>query len=204
MTTNYCPNCGNRLEPDATFCSNCGAQVTSSPRRSGAMGPQCHYCHAEMDPSQFICPVCGQVMGTPAGVRLADLGRRLAAYVLDIVLVFLTLIIGYIIWWLFTLRWGQTPGKQLLGIRVIRIDGTESGWGWTFIREFVVKVLGVGVLNAIIGLVIPIPVFTFLDPMWAIWDKDRQALHDKVMKTIVVDDREAVHAIRIASESPGF
>jgi uncharacterized RDD family membrane protein YckC len=26
--------------------------------------------------------------------------------------------------------------------------------------------------------------------MWAIWDRDRQALHDKVMKTIVVDDRD--------------
>ena len=166
------------------------------------MGPQCHYCHGEMDPSQLICPACGQVISAPAGVRLADLGRRLGAYLLDFVLVFLTLFIGYIIWWLFTLQWGQTPGKQILGIRVIRMDGTESGWWWTFIREFVVKGLGVGVVNAIIGLVIAIPIFTFLDLMWAIWDKNRQALHDKVMNTIVVDDREAVKALRMGQAFP--
>ena len=190
MATSYCTNCGQALVPGNPFCSGCGAQVVASPRRSGVAGPQCHYCHAEIDPSQPICPACGQVIGAPAGVRLADLGRRLGAYVLDLVLVFLTLFIGYIIWWLFTLQWGQTPGKQLLGIRVIKVDGTPSGWGWTFIRELVIKVLGIGALNALISLVIPFPIFTFLDPMWAIWDRDRQALHDKVMKTIVVDDRD--------------
>jgi len=25
--------------------------------------------------------------------------------------------------------------------------------------------------------------------LWAFWDKDRQTLHDKIMKTVVVDDR---------------
>ncbi len=56
-------------------------------------------------------------------------------------------------------------------------------------------------MNAIIGLVIAIPVFSILDLMWAIWDKDRQTLHDKVMNTIVVDDREAVRALRMNQTS---
>jgi phage shock protein PspC (stress-responsive transcriptional regulator) len=37
--------------------------------------------------------------------------RRLMAYLLDGALFFLTLIVGYIIWWLIVLRRGQTPGK---------------------------------------------------------------------------------------------
>lgn len=54
--------------------------------------------------------------------------RRLMAWLLDSVLLFLTLFIGYIIWWLITLRQGQTPGKQLLGIRAVKRDGSPAGW----------------------------------------------------------------------------
>ena len=50
----------------------------------------------------------------PQGIKAAGMGRRVGAYILDFVLFFVTLIIGYLIWWLFTLSRGQTPGKQLL------------------------------------------------------------------------------------------
>ena len=46
---------------------------------------------------------------------------------LDAVLVVVTLVIGYIIWWLFTLQWGQTPGKQILGIRAVKV---KKGSRW--------------------------------------------------------------------------
>lgn len=97
----------------------------------------------------------------------------------------MTLIIGYIIWWLFTLRRGQTPGKRLLGIRVMRADGTRSDWGWTFLREFVIKLLLFDTLGKFILGGLPL----LVDLVWAFWDKDRQTLHDKIMKTAVVDDR---------------
>ena len=84
------------------------------------------------------------------------------------------------------MRRGQTPGKQLLGIRVIRTDGRPSDWGWTFIREFFVKLIlfELAVDTVTLGL------GSILDGLWAFWDRDRQALHDKIVKTIVVDDRE--------------
>ena len=96
----------------------------------------------------------------------------------------MTLVLGYIVWWFFTLRRGQTPGKQLLGIRVMRADGRISDWGWTFIREFVVKEVAIAVVSQI---VFGLP--WLIDLLWAFWDKDRQTLHDKIMKTYVVDDR---------------
>ena len=107
----------------------------------------------------------------------------MGAYILDIVLVLLTLILGYIIWWFFTLSRGQTPGKQLLGIRAMRADGTPSDWGWTFIREFIIKLIAFGILNSVVGIA------SIVDLLWAFWDRDRQTLHDKIMKTVVVDDR---------------
>ena len=46
---------------------------------------------------------------------------------------------AYVIWWLFSLRRGQTPGKQLVGIRVIKSNGQLSGWGYVSLRELVIK-----------------------------------------------------------------
>ena len=91
---------------------------------------------------------------------------------------------GYIIWWWVTLKNGQTPGKQLVGIRVVRENGEPSGWGYTFLREFVIKGLLGGVLSSITG-----GIYTVVDHLWPLWDQKRQALHDKMVNTIVVQNR---------------
>ena len=91
---------------------------------------------------------------------------------------------GYIIWWLVTLKNGQTPGKQLVGIRVVRDNGEPSGWGYTFLREFVIKgLLGGVIASATAGI------YTVVDHLWPLWDQKRQALHDKMVNTIVVQNR---------------
>ena len=66
----------------------------------------------------------------------------------------------------------------------MRADGTASDWGWTFIREFVVKFLVFSVVAEV-----TLGIAGVVDLLWAFWDKDRQTLHDKIMKTVVVDDR---------------
>lgn len=122
-----------------------------------------------------FCRWCGQFLLAPRGMRAASVARRLAAVVLDSILVPLTLFIVYFIWWLIVLERGQTPGKQLLGIRAMKDNGEPSRWGRTFLREFVVK-----------GIIFGLPVVSWLDNLWALWDRDRQALHDKVAGTVVV------------------
>ena len=110
-------------------------------------------------------------------------------------------VLGYLVWWLVVLARGQTPGKQLMSIRVIRTDGRASGWGWTFLREFGVKgilVNAVSWLSAGVGLIVWI-----VDLLWAFWDKDRQTLHDKIMKTVVIDERAYRHAA-YRQERSGF
>ncbi len=144
----------------------------------------CPNCSRSDGGDGLFCRNCDQLLIGAKGVKLAGLGRRVGAYVLDVILFILTLVIGYIVWWLFTLRRGQTPGKRLLGIRVIRADGTPSEWRWTFMREFIVKGIAVSLGNAVVGIV------WIGDLLWAFWDKDRQTIHDKIMKTVVVDDRE--------------
>ena len=182
MAAKYCQGCGNPLTVGVAFCPVCGAgqSPTSSVSTGGASCPDCGRANAE---GALFCAGCAQFLMGPPGVRVAGLGRRVGAYVLDAILVFLTLFIGYLIWWLIVLGRGQTPGKQLLGIRVVRADGTPSDWGWTFLREFGVKFIVVGVVGSVVF-------FAWLvDSLWAFWDKDHQALHDKIMKTVVIDDR---------------
>jgi uncharacterized RDD family membrane protein YckC len=76
---------------------------------------------------------------------------------------------------------GQTWGKQILGIRVIRDGGEPMSFGWAALREIAVKGFLVGIASSIIPL---IP--WFLDFFWPLWDDENRALHDMIVSTHVV------------------
>ena len=76
---------------------------------------------------------------------------------------------------------GQTFGKQLLGIRVQRVDGAPVTAGTALLREFVAKGLVIGTLSSFLFF-IPL----LLDCLWPLWDNRGQALHDKLASTVVV------------------
>src|SRR4051812_9277949 len=76
---------------------------------------------------------------------------------------------------------GQTWGKQILGIRVVRDGGEPMGFGFAALREILVKGLLVGIASSIIPF---IP--WFLDNFWPLWDDENRALHDMVVSTHVV------------------
>ena len=68
---------------------------------------------------------------------------------------------------------GQTWGRKIVGIRVVRVsDGLPPGFWRAFGRE-------------LFGNIISGQIF-YLGYLWMIWDKDRQTWHDKVAGTVVV------------------
>jgi uncharacterized RDD family membrane protein YckC len=76
---------------------------------------------------------------------------------------------------------GQTWGKQIVGIRVVRDSGQPVDIGFAFVREFVVK----GLLFGFVGsFFFSIP--TLIDYLWPLWDDQNRALHDMVVSTHVV------------------
>ena len=100
---------------------------------------------------------------------------RLFAHILDWILFFLLLGIGYIIWWLIVLGRGQTPGKQLMGIYAITTNGDRAGWGTMLIRQ-VVKIVA---HTFVIGF--------FADVILMLMDQeDNRSLSDRVAGTIIV------------------
>ena len=80
----------------------------------------------------------------------------------------------------FTMLWrGQTPGKRLLGVRVLRLDGRPlTVWG-SFER------FGGYAAGLVTGLLGFAQVF---------WDRNRQAIHDKISETVVVRERKPIPA----------
>jgi uncharacterized RDD family membrane protein YckC len=70
---------------------------------------------------------------------------------------------------------GQTPGKRALGLGVRNVRGAPLGLGRAF---------GRGYFMLLIYYLFP---FTFLlDNLWPLWDKRNQALHDKIVNSVVV------------------
>ena len=66
---------------------------------------------------------------------------------------------------------GQTPGKRMLKMRVVRLDAKPIGW-WIAFERF-----GGYVASATLGL---------LGFVQVLWDRNRQGLHDKVVETVVI------------------
>ena len=77
-------------------------------------------------------------------------------------------------------RNGQTWGKQIVGIRVVRDTQQSLSLGYGVLREFVV----VGLLFGFIGGTFLIP--PLLDYLWPLWDDENRTLHDMIVSTHVV------------------
>jgi uncharacterized RDD family membrane protein YckC len=76
---------------------------------------------------------------------------------------------------------GQSWGKQLVGIRVIRADGEPMSFADAAMRQIVFKSFGVIVASTFV------PLFPLiLNYLWPTWDEEHRALHDHAAKTRVV------------------
>ncbi len=161
----------------------------------------CPSCNAEVAAGTRWCGICHTNVVNPAIGRLASPGKRLGAYLLDLLVpvlaVFLILVvwglgastgsdagagvgallgfglfIAYVIWALVLFGRGTTPGKNLLGMRVVKEDGRNAGFLTMLIREWIGK--------AISGLILS------LGFLWILFDRDNQGWHDKLMSTYVI------------------
>lgn len=140
---------------------------------------------------------------TRVGAALIDNALVMGMLIVPVVAVFSgavlvgPIILGSIIAWLLAtifyapltmarMGWanGQTFGEQLLGIRVVKEDGSPMTAGTAFKREFVGRIL---LSNVTLGL------YGLMDVLWFLLDDHKQALHDKVGGTYVFSAEADLH-----------
>ena len=112
--------------------------------------------------------------------NLVSAGGRLGAFLLDGLLIVVTLGIGYLIWALITWSDGQTPGKKLLGHVVADAQtGVPLDWGRMALRQFVIQGLLGGLLSGI-----SLSIYFWVDAFMVFGERQR-TLHDRMANSIV-------------------
>lgn len=70
---------------------------------------------------------------------------------------------------------GRTPGKTLLGLKVVQVSGEPAGYGTAFLRW--------------VGYIVS-ALFVFIGFIWIIFDGKKQGWHDKLAHTLVVSAKQ--------------
>lgn len=117
-----------------------------------------------------IALVVGSIVGASSDAETGVISASLLGYLLTLVLPF-----PYFTFFHGDPR-GQTPGKRAVGIRVVRDEtGDSIGYG---------RALGRYAITVLFAWLLFLPLV--LDYLWPLWDDKSQALHDKVVSSIVV------------------
>jgi uncharacterized RDD family membrane protein YckC len=104
------------------------------------------------------------IFGIPLAIIDLIIGNRAVSDILNIIL---SLVLGYL-----NGAYGQTPGKRIVGIKVVRdADGALLGGG-------------MGIVRAICHILDTIP--CLLGYLWPLWDNKNQTFADKLMSSVVL------------------
>jgi len=135
--------------------------------------------------------VPGLILGLP-GILLISADSTAIGVVLLVLLGLVSLVLFLLFQPYFMARQGehngQTLGKQVVGITVVRDQGEPMTFGSAFVRQVLV-IQGIPwALNAFAAIFI-IPVGSLallLDYLWPLWDDENRCVHDMIVKTHVV------------------
>jgi uncharacterized RDD family membrane protein YckC len=163
-----CPNCKQEAVP-ALFCHACDAYL-SNPAAGTKASVARRFAALFLD-GVVIWALFFAVLAISAGIgsSFGSTASEVDSFVITIFWAF----VAYIVFALWFLARGKTPGKWLLGIRAAKkSDGSLPGLGRMLVRESIGKFLS--------GLFLGVGYF------WAIFEKDAQAWHDKIAGTVVL------------------
>lgn len=134
-----------------------------------------------------------------APIRYAGFWRRLAAYLIDaiiigviywilisiivgIVLVFVIPIVYFVGFWAWL---GQTPGKAALGVKIVRLDGTTIGIGTAILR--------------FIGYIVS-SIIVYIGFLMIAFHGRKRGLHDLIAGTLVIIEPSTIEELHSTAE----
>ncbi len=177
--------------------------MQSAPRRFVL---ECDVCRQPSGPGAYFCASCDVLSIDPQRQSYAATRwSRLGAFALDYLIIWLTVGVGWLICLALVAPRGQSPGKSLLGLYIVRTTGEPAAVRHVWLRECgwdAAIGIAAAALLALLGavadsvgelfllwfwLTVLFWAVSFCDAAWVLWDRDRQTLHDKVLGTFVVE-----------------
>lgn len=167
-----CSPCGKEVAPGTRWCPHCRVYVGKP--EAGLLALPVRRLAAHLFdwgvPAAllFLNVVTG--VGMLATMEMGSDGPAGIAGFLN--LVFTLALVAYPLWALYLFRSGTTPGKNLLGMRVVLADGAPANWKTMVVREWFGKWISTVAVG--IGL------------LWVLVDENHQGWHDRMVTTYVV------------------
>jgi uncharacterized RDD family membrane protein YckC len=110
--------------------------------------------------------------------RVTFTRRFFGTSLLETILLVVTLVIGWLIWFGFMASSAQSPAKRILNVYVIDTNtGKAVSGGTMWIRDPLLKII-------LIGYVVPFG--GIINGLLVLFDKNRQSVHDKIVSTVAV------------------
>jgi uncharacterized RDD family membrane protein YckC len=199
---NYCPGCGlaRPAVADVNYCPSCGGSLGPVASVQANLAGWWSRVGATLLDGLFVlvlnAPTLGMAIAVAAagGVHVRTVVNGHATYTLTHEMKVVAVIAGLaylasaLLYAPLLLRSegrhnGQTWGKQLLSIRVVRDSGGPVDLGTALLREVVAKLVILGAL----GFVPIVGSFAWLVwDLWPLWDASNRAPHDMIAHTHVL------------------
>jgi uncharacterized RDD family membrane protein YckC len=199
---NYCPGCGlaRPAVADANYCPGCGGSLQPATSVPGNLSGWWPRVGATLLDGLFVlalnAPTLGLAIAVAAGgglhVQTTVTGHatytlthemKVVAAIAGLAYLASALLYAPLLLRREGSRNGQTWGKQVLSIRVVRDGGSPVDLGTAMLREVVAKLV---ILSAL-GFVPIVGSFASLVwYLWPLWDSSNRAPHDMIARTHVV------------------
>ncbi len=146
----------------------------------------CKKCSAISETEKDFCPECGASYLAAEKEELIGVspGTRFLAYLLECILIMVTLVIGWLIWALTLNGTGQTPAKKLMNLTVI---DEATAKPMTMGRMFWMRGILAGFVAGI-GAWITLGILYFMP----FWDRRNQNLWDRISSSVVVRTQDVL------------
>ena len=173
-----CKVCGQHNPHEARFCANCGADLTDTTNQVPAttvVSSAPIKAEIAVEYSGFFTRFAAALIDAIAIWLISGAFSLFFGFLLDFPYFYLysgTLPVLILYFWLFTWLKGQTPGKMLVGIKVVNAKGDKPDLISAALREIVGKLLS--------------SIIFYLGFLWILVDNRKQGLHDKIGSTFVV------------------
>ena len=175
----YCKNCGNELQPDALFCPKCGTPVAtpeqatrSAAGSSAALGLKIAYWGERFVAWLIDVIIIGIVVGLLGLLTWFGFGSFSWWSGWPSWMPFFNWsgIVYFLYWFLLDGAYGQSLGKMIMHLSVVRLDGSRINMGQAALES--------------VGKAFILPLDLLLG--WILYPRRRQRLFNYVSETIVI------------------